>query len=424
MSAPTVIPDKLVSVVVACGTVPERTRQCVAALLRHTRKPWELIAVANATGATAAYLAGLADAAPLHVEIVPALTDPAAFPHREGIQAACGDYLALIDDGTVVTDGWLDQLLGLADSIPKAGLIGPMFNDADPPQRAEGCSADILTLFASRWRADHRGQWFTTSRLSGSCLLIRRSLFESIDGITARSTDDLADRVRAAGFELAVARDLFIYRDASDSPTTSDRWAIARLVPKGPGIDVVQRPRRTRARDDAPRPLVSLTMIVRDEAHNLGPCLDSAAGLCEEIIVVDTGSTDDTVEIARSRDAKVVPFTWIDDFAAARNAALDHATGRYAFWLDADDRIDDANRERLATLFAGLHDKPEAAYVMKQLSSGSEAAETTTSADHVRLFPRRDNVRWSYRVHEQILPALRAANVPVRWKRGKGSGAD
>ncbi len=72
---------------------------------------------------------------PLHVEIVPATPDPAAFRQVEGIQAACGDYLALIDDGTIVTDGWLDQLLGLADSILKAGLIASMLPDAAPPQR-------------------------------------------------------------------------------------------------------------------------------------------------------------------------------------------------------------------------------------------------------------------------------------------------
>jgi hypothetical protein len=156
-------------------------------------------------------------------------------------------------------------------------------------------------------------------------------------------------------------------------------------------------------------------MIVRDEAHNLPACLESAAGLCDEVVVVDTGSTDGTAGLARSLGATVVPFPWVDDFAAARNAGLDHATGRYAFWLDADDRIDEANRARLRDLFARLDEAEPAAYVMKQLSAGSNGPATGSVADHVRLFPVRDDVRWTYRVHEQILPAIAAARIPVRW---------
>ncbi len=81
-------------------------------------------------------------------------------------------------------------------------------------------------------------------------------------------------------------------------------------------------------------------MIVKDEEGNLTACLGSAAGLFDETIVVDTGSTDRTAEIARSYGARVFDFVWVDDFAAARNAALARATGDYAFWLDADDVID------------------------------------------------------------------------------------
>ena len=57
-------------------------------------------------------------------------------------------------------------------------------------------------------------------------------------------------------------------------------------------------------------------MIVRDEAHNLPACLESAGGLCDEVVVVDTGSSDGTAEIARLLGATVVPFAWVDDFAA------------------------------------------------------------------------------------------------------------
>ena len=86
-------------------------------------------------------------------------------------------------------------------------------------------------------------------------------------------------------------------------------------------------------------------MIVRDEESNLPHCLESVRGLFDEIVIVDTGSRDRTVEIARAFGAQVFDFIWVDDFAAARNAALAHATGDYAFWLDADDVIDPPNEQ-------------------------------------------------------------------------------
>ena len=78
------------------------------------------------------------------------------------------------------------------------------------------------------------------------------------------------------------------------------------------------------------------------------------AGLFDEIVVVDTGSKDRTREIAREFGARVFDFVWVDDFAAARNAALARATGDYAFWLDADDVIDPPEREKLQALLDGL----------------------------------------------------------------------
>jgi tetratricopeptide (TPR) repeat protein len=161
---------------------------------------------------------------------------------------------------------------------------------------------------------------------------------------------------------------------------------------------------------------VSLTMIVRNEENNLSACLASAAGLFDEVVVVDTGSNDRTAEIARSFGAKVFDFAWVNDFAAARNTALAHATGDYAFWLDADDRIEPHQRDRLQALLDGLN-PPDAAYVVRcACDPGPDGGGGSgTVVDHVRLFPIRADVRWMYRVHEQILPALRRAGVPVRW---------
>jgi len=171
------------------------------------------------------------------------------------------------------------------------------------------------------------------------------------------------------------------------------------------------RPRSDRGR----RARVSLTMIVRDEEHNLPACLDRVRGLFDEVVVADTGSADRTREVAAAHGARVVDAPWADSFAAARNAALAAATGDFAFWLDADDRVGPASRAELAALFAALDPAAPAAYVVKCRCVPDRPGGPATVVDHVRLFPVRPDVRWDFRVHEQVLPALRAAGVPVRW---------
>src|SRR5262249_19677128 len=152
----------------------------------------------------------------------------------------------------------------------------------------------------------------------------------------------------------------------------------------------------------------------------------------------DTGSKDRTVEIARSFGARVFDFVWVDDFAAARNAALARAKGEYAFWLDADDVIEPTERTKLESLLGrlrggqsragstqkgtgtgvlGRSQSPFAsAYVVRRACDpGPDGNGGDTVVDHIRLFPVIEGVRWTYRVHEQILPALKRAGVPVQW---------
>ena len=81
---------------------------------------------------------------------------------------------------------------------------------------------------------------------------------------------------------------------------------------------------------------MTLCMIVKNEEANLPACLESVRGLFGEIIIVDTGSTDRTKEIALQHGAKVFDFPWVDSFSAARNECLRHATRQWIFWMDAD----------------------------------------------------------------------------------------
>jgi tetratricopeptide (TPR) repeat protein len=159
-------------------------------------------------------------------------------------------------------------------------------------------------------------------------------------------------------------------------------------------------------------PRVSLCLIVKNEEGNLPACLESAADLVDEVVVVDTGSTDRTREVAARFGARVFDFPWVDDFAAARNEAVRHAIGDWIFWLDADDRLDEENRGRLRLLLAGLKDE-DVAYVMKCACLNGPAGNVSL-IDHVRLFRNRPGARWQNRVHEQIRGSLDQLHYAIR----------
>ena len=91
-------------------------------------------------------------------------------------------------------------------------------------------------------------------------------------------------------------------------------------------------------------PRISLTLIVKNEENSLPTCLRSVADLVHEVIVVDTGSSDQTRAVAQNLGARVSDFAWVDSFAAARNESLRHATGDWIPWLDGDEFFDVENR--------------------------------------------------------------------------------
>jgi tetratricopeptide (TPR) repeat protein len=155
-------------------------------------------------------------------------------------------------------------------------------------------------------------------------------------------------------------------------------------------------------------------MIVKNEEANLPGCLGTVADLVDEIVVVDTGSVDRTRAIAAEFGARVYDFAWADDFSRARNASIDHASGAWIFWLDADDRLDEENRARLRALSGSLSDN-NTAYLMTYLALSELGQERNSVAHHVKLFRNHPAIRWQYRVHEQIAPAIERQGGTIQW---------
>lgn len=149
---------------------------------------------------------------------------------------------------------------------------------------------------------------------------------------------------------------------------------------------------------------VSLSMIVRNEAHQLGECLAPVAHLFNDIVVADTGSSDGTRQVAERFGARVVDFPWCDDFSAARNASLAEARGDWIFWLDADDRVSSAGAAKLEALFAGLTPRPQAFLMQTLLELHPEGRDRQRLASHVRLFRHHPQLGWQRRVHEHLQP--------------------
>ncbi|MCB9496307.1 MAG: glycosyltransferase [Fibrobacteria bacterium] len=156
---------------------------------------------------------------------------------------------------------------------------------------------------------------------------------------------------------------------------------------------------------------LSICLIVKNEEANLPALLESLAGLGAELIVVDTGSTDRTVQIAQSAGAKVRHFSWTGDFAAARNVSLEAATRSWVMWMDADDRLPASSRPALQALVAARPEKAWAFLVKNTTNGGATGSEFS----QIRLFPNHPRIRFTGAVHEQVFPALAALGIPFEY---------
>ena len=152
------------------------------------------------------------------------------------------------------------------------------------------------------------------------------------------------------------------------------------------------------------RSLLSLCLIAKNEAKNLPRCLESVRGVADEVVVVDTGSTDDTVAVAERLGARVAHFAWCDDFAAARNEAIRHARGQWILMLDADELLTREARSKLRGL---LQDDRFQAFL---INIRSPLKDTRGQAAVInawpRLFRNRPEIRYEGRVHEQLSPSI------------------
>lgn len=160
---------------------------------------------------------------------------------------------------------------------------------------------------------------------------------------------------------------------------------------------------------------ISLCMIVKNEESILARCLDSLKGLMDEIIIVDTGSTDRTKEIAARYTDKIYDFEWMDDFSAARNFAFSKATKEYIYSADADEVLSGENRERFQLLKENL--LPEIEIVQMKYGNQLHFGTVYNFDEEYRpkLFKRKRDFVWEEAIHEtvRLMPIVYDSDIVI-----------
>lgn len=323
-----------------------------------------------------------------------------------GAAVATGDVVVFLNNDTLLFARWLDGLLApFADA--SVGATGPRSNFVSGPQLVEGVDYDperpaTISRFARAWREEHRSRTTEVQRLVGFCLAVRREHLEAVGGfddsfgIGGAEDDDLCLRLIDAGHRLLITHESFVHHHGHRTFEGNgvDWYA---LQEKNLAHLAAKRGRRQR-KVDATAPLLSACMIVKDEQDNLPSCLEALRGLVDEIVIYDTGSSDDTVRLAREAGATVLEGYWDDDFGRARNAALEACTGRWVLHVDADELVEgDA-----AVVRAELKSLSNADAMTVNIGNVGDDGEVGVWHNATRLF-RRGRARWAGRLHEQIV---------------------
>lgn len=397
----TQLPPPRVTVAILAWNAWEYTARCLASLRTTLRDGDQVVVVDNGSS-------DLTGALLKRYPWVHVLTNEVNQGFAKGCNQAAavasGEVIVFLNNDTILSPGWLDELVEPFGD-PDVGAAGPRSNDVSGPQKIDdpnyaAASLASIDRFASSWRAAHRGQVSECPRLVGFCLAVRADVFRALGGfdegygLGGCEDDDLCMKLRTSGYRLMMAHGSFVHHESHATFRANGvDWYDQQLKNQQRFL------RRWGSPTVAPLGLLSVCLIVKDEESMLGACLESVAGIADEVVVYDTGSSDRTVEIARSMGARVVEGYWDDSFARARNAVLSLACGTWVLSLDADERLL-GNFEALRAHIADARSEIEAYLIAIENLHGAGNARSVHTA--IRLF-RRTKCAWRHRLHEQVV---------------------
>ncbi len=216
--------NQFISIVILTHNQIEYTKKCIESIYKCTKGPFELIVVDNgSTDGTVAYLETEVGGYRTEVRIIKNEENLGfAAGNNQGMAAAKGDYILLMNNDIVVTSGWLERLVSCAERGPRIGIVGPMSNYVSGPQLVKNVTYNITELdglddFADGFSKKYAGKTERILRVVGFCMLIKRSVINKIGGMDGRyglgnfEDDDFSLRATLAGFESWIAEDCFLH---------------------------------------------------------------------------------------------------------------------------------------------------------------------------------------------------------------------
>ena len=428
-----------ISIVIPLHGGEEDISQCLESLAKFQDLLHEVIVIDNASPDKAA---GAAESFDFVRLIVNASNAGFAKACNQGIDAASGDVIVFLNSDTVVSRVGFERLIETLMSSGSIGAAGPFTNECGHNQKIEPTytSLDTLDLFAEDFaNRDVDDVDAPCDMLVGFCLAVRKSVLDEVGGFDESfglgtfEDNDLCYRIRRAGYRLILSSRAYVHhhgsrtlRRISKTPwnllTQNDKKFKAKwkddlesgFASHLPGtqfgrivFDHAKHPSRrlANAREMARLADISLCMIVKNEERVIGDCLASAKPFFNQIVVVDTGSTDRTKEIIKENGAELYEFPWTDSFSEARNESLNYAKGKWVFWMDADDTL---------PFLSGMMIQQDALNAPKDITAFivpvqfvDEGPGAGTRVDHVKLFRNDPRIRFEFRIHEQNLGTIR-----------------
>lgn len=230
----------LISIVILSLNQWDWTLACIKSIAKYTFVPYEIVVVDNGSSRdTVASLMNYARDNPAVTTIFNEKNLGFAAGNNQGLALARGDYMLLLNNDTLVTEGWLERLLRLFSEYPRCGIAGPMSNYVIGPQLAEArySSIEEMEFFASTWCMTHRGQSFSVPIAVGFCMLIKRAVVDAVGGLDDLfgignfEDNDYCHRTSLAGFEIRIAKDVFIHHQGGQT-FKSENFDYARLMKK------------------------------------------------------------------------------------------------------------------------------------------------------------------------------------------------
>lgn len=404
--------EPIVDIIIPYWNQNGLTKQCIRSIFSYVRVPYKLTLIDNGSDVFDQDLFEMERSGVRFIHNKENLGFVKAV--NQGLKESVAPFACFMNNDMVATEFCFERMLAHLEAHPEVGAVGPCSNFVMWKQAAQlagdtgKLTPEEINDAAQENYEKCKGQLLDTKLLIGICVLMRREVLEEVGlldeafGIGCSDDFDYSIRIRKAGWRLGVARDVFIYHYGHQT---------FEELKKDPEFDFDkqltgnQSILREKWGDEEVDDLfeednsLGFCLIVKDEEKTLPRCLENLKEVADEIVIVDTGSTDRTKEVAREYTDKIFDYEWGDDFSAARNFAFSKAESGWICWLDADDYVQKEQADAIKNLTLNSNGTTAFAFPTHCLGDTGELLLINT---RIRLVKNRRSYRFRSRLHETL----------------------